>query len=121
MVIEKYKSGFQPPEDIPFEDLSRESDATTLNSSTSKSSVINSHSVHGLRPDKTIKGTTSARLKKRAGLLGIFGSNKVSIKRRVGVASTSNYTARELRWRGKAGGGAAEYRRIRNEKIYVRK
>lgn len=83
MVIEKYKSGFQPPEDIPFEDLSRESDTNTLNSSTSKSAVINSHANHGLsRADKTIKGTlTSGKLKKRAGLLGIFGSNKVSINR----------------------------------------
>ncbi|XP_065200451.1 formin-binding protein 1-like isoform X3 [Planococcus citri] len=73
MVIEKYKSGFQPPEDIPFEDLSREGD-----SSTSKGSVISAHTNHGLsKPEKTIKGTLSgSKHKKRGVLLGIFGSNK---------------------------------------------
>ncbi len=79
LVIERYKSGFQPPEDFPFEDLSRESDATTTTSTTSKCTSLNSHTNHGgLKPDRTIKGTLSVKTKKRNPLLGIFTSNKVS-------------------------------------------
>lgn len=81
MVIERYKSGFVTPEDIPFEDLSRESDTNTMNSTASKNAVPNSHTNHtGIRPDRTIKGTMSVKNKKRSALLGIFSSNKVSVK-----------------------------------------
>lgn len=80
MVIERYKSGFQPPEDFPFEDLSRESDANTINSAASKNTIINSLANHsGVRPDRTVKGTMSVKNKKRSALLGIFSSNKVSV------------------------------------------
>ncbi|KAK7580724.1 hypothetical protein V9T40_001353 [Parthenolecanium corni] len=77
LVIERYKSGFVPPEDIPFEDLSRESDTNTMNSTASKNTLPNSHTNHtGIRPDRTIKGTMSVKNKKRSALLGIFSSNK---------------------------------------------
>lgn len=80
MVIERYKSGFVPPEDIPFEDLSRESDLNTINSPASKNTVLNSHTNH-IRLDRaTYKGTMSVKNKKRSTLLGIFGGNKVSAK-----------------------------------------
>ncbi|XP_046670804.1 formin-binding protein 1-like isoform X1 [Homalodisca vitripennis] len=68
MVIERYKSGYQPPGDIPFEDLSRTDSAPAPPPPT----------ISGLRPEAvTVKGTMSAgRLKKRVGLFAIFGSNK---------------------------------------------
>ncbi|KAK7081715.1 Formin-binding protein 1 [Halocaridina rubra] len=65
VVIERYKSGFTPPGDIPFDDLStprQNGDTTPLNPP--------------VRQD-TIKGTISAsKLKKRGGIFGIFASNK---------------------------------------------
>ncbi|CAG2120892.1 unnamed protein product, partial [Medioppia subpectinata] len=76
-VIERYKSGNMPPEDIPFDDLSNprpESEngipsrgSTSLNYSTSIKS-------------ETLRGTLSAaRFKKRGGIFGIFGSNKSNV------------------------------------------
>ena len=69
IVIEKYKSGFFPPGDIPFDDLSspRQNGDCTPN-------------LHPATRQDTMKGTLSAsKLKKRVGLFGIFGSsNKVS-------------------------------------------
>ncbi|XP_054158056.1 formin-binding protein 1-like isoform X2 [Oppia nitens] len=77
-VIERFKSGNNPPEDIPFDDLSNprpESDnnggiprgvggSTTLNYSSSIKS-------------ETLRNTLSAaRFKKRGGIFGIFASNK---------------------------------------------
>ncbi|XP_063604602.1 formin-binding protein 1 homolog isoform X3 [Penaeus indicus] len=65
VVIERYKSGFTPPGDIPFDDLStpRQNGEMTPN--------------HPPLRHDTIKGTISAsKLKKRGGLFGIFGSNK---------------------------------------------
>ncbi|XP_076068934.1 formin-binding protein 1-like Cip4 isoform X12 [Oratosquilla oratoria] len=64
-VIERYKSGFTPPGDIPFDDLStpRQNGDTTPN--------------HTPTRHDTIKGTISAsKLKKRGGIFGIFGSSK---------------------------------------------
>lgn len=71
MVIDRYKSGFQPPRDIPFEDLSaiRSGDAPPVTNQYIKA-----------RPDQnmTVRGTISAgKLKRRVALFGIFGSNKV--------------------------------------------
>ncbi|KAK8744888.1 hypothetical protein OTU49_000666 [Cherax quadricarinatus] len=66
VVIERYKSGFTPPGDIPFDDLStpRQNGETTP-------------TVHPPIRQDTIKGTISAsKLKKRGGIFGIFGSNK---------------------------------------------
>ncbi|KAK6641389.1 hypothetical protein RUM44_013100 [Polyplax serrata] len=70
MVIDRYKSGFQPPRDIPFEDLSaiRSGDAPPVTNQYIKA-----------RPDQnmTVRGTISAgKLKRRVALFGIFGSNK---------------------------------------------
>ncbi|KAM7357801.1 formin-binding protein 1-like Cip4 isoform 3-T4 [Cochliomyia hominivorax] len=67
-VIERYQSGFTPPQDIPFEDLSKQD---TLDSSQ------DSHYNHAVQSSLTVKGTISAnKLKKRVGIFNIFGSNK---------------------------------------------
>lgn len=69
-VIEKYQSGFAPPGDIPFEDLSR-MDPDSLNHSQTP------HGGNNALNHLTLKGTISAhKLKKRAGIFGIFSSNK---------------------------------------------
>ncbi|XP_075159740.1 formin-binding protein 1-like Cip4 isoform X2 [Haematobia irritans] len=70
-VIERYQSGFTPPSDIPFEDLSK---LDTLDSSQE------SHSNHVQSSHLTIKGTMSTnKIKKRVGIFNIFGSNKNSL------------------------------------------
>jgi hypothetical protein len=72
MVIDRYKSGFQPPEDIPFEDLS-------AIKSGEAPAPVNTVAITTIRPEAmTVKGTMSAgKIKKRVGLFGIFSSNKV--------------------------------------------
>merc|ERR1711923_87965 len=73
LVIEKFKSGFLPPGDIPFEDLS---------SLDNMSGSINPGTLQGTPSEKktSILGTiTGVKIKKRSGLLGIFGQNKVHI------------------------------------------
>lgn len=78
LVIEKYKSGFQPPEDFPFEDLSKGgSDSGSANN-------INNIQVSGKLKDGgyTVKGTiTGKAMKKRTGLFHIFGSRGVCTKK----------------------------------------
>lgn len=69
-VIEKYQSGFQPPGDLPFEDLSK-ADSDTSNNSQNYSNSTGAGLNH-----LTAKGTTKDKLKKRVGLFGIFTSNK---------------------------------------------
>ncbi|XP_033242614.1 formin-binding protein 1-like isoform X16 [Drosophila miranda] len=65
-VIERYQSGFAPPTDIPFEDLSK------LDPDTLQDHYNNSMSNH-----LTMRGTMSAnKIKKRVGIFNIFGSNK---------------------------------------------
>ncbi|XP_059226740.1 formin-binding protein 1-like isoform X6 [Stomoxys calcitrans] len=67
-VIERYQSGFTPPSDIPFEDLSK---LDTLDSSQE------SHFNHVQSSHLTVKGTISAnKIKKRVGIFNIFGGNK---------------------------------------------
>ncbi|XP_076346759.1 formin-binding protein 1 homolog isoform X17 [Tachypleus tridentatus] len=67
LVIERFKSGFSPPEDYPFEDLSN------IKNSEGNTSL---HSVPSFKAE-TIKGTiTAGKLKKRGGIFGIFSSNK---------------------------------------------
>jgi hypothetical protein len=95
LVIERYKSGNLPPEDIPFEDLSNPSppDSLTLglngdnfnggcNSSGGSSGSRGSNQLNYSHSVKsgTLSGTLSvARFKKRGGIFGMFGgSNKVS-------------------------------------------
>lgn len=66
----RYQSGFQPPGDIPFEDLSKPDPDAANNSQTHNSSTGLNH--------MTGKGTTKDKLKKRVGIFGIFTGNKVS-------------------------------------------
>ncbi|XP_055620883.1 formin-binding protein 1-like isoform X2 [Toxorhynchites rutilus septentrionalis] len=70
-VIEKYQSGFQPPGDLPFEDLSK-ADSDTSNNSQNYTSTGGGGLNH-----LTAKGTTTQKLKKRVGIFGIFTSNKI--------------------------------------------
>ena len=78
-MIERYKSGFEPPDSIPFEDLSspaaRNGEPPPAGSGhTPHSSPAIVDSPRGL----TIKGTLSAaKFKKRGGIFGIFSGSKV--------------------------------------------
>ncbi|XP_065359197.1 formin-binding protein 1-like isoform X7 [Calliphora vicina] len=68
-VIERFKSGFDIPLDIPFEDLSKQDALDSSQDSHYNHTVQSSH--------LTVKGTISAnKLKKRVGIFNIFGSNK---------------------------------------------
>lgn len=70
IVVDRFKSGFQPPSCIPFEDLSNMKNCDS-NSTVSFPSIKSE--------PLTLKGTLSAgKLKKRGGLFGIFGSNKTN-------------------------------------------
>jgi hypothetical protein len=71
MAIERYKSGFQPPEYIPFEDLSAIESGEVP-------APVNTVAIISIRPEAmTVNGTMSAgKIKKRVGLFGIFRSNK---------------------------------------------
>lgn len=63
LVIDRYKSGFTKPPDIPFEDLS--------NGKTNSQNNLN------INPDRgTLKGGTIGKKKDRAGLFNIFSKNK---------------------------------------------
>ncbi|XP_070498331.1 formin-binding protein 1-like isoform X4 [Chironomus tepperi] len=69
-VIERYQSGFQPPGDLPFEDLSKMDSESTHNSQTN----------FPLPNHPTIKGTISGKgIKARKGIFTIFSSNKNTI------------------------------------------
>ena len=87
-MIEKYKSGFVPPCDIPFEDLSSSSAGLTDN----HSPTVNSR--QSVRVD-SIKGmmTTGMRAKRRTGIFGIFGSSKVGCKIAFKHTSIGLYTS----------------------------
>ncbi|XP_037719275.1 formin-binding protein 1-like isoform X7 [Drosophila subpulchrella] len=66
-VIERYQSGFTPPIDIPFEDLSN----------SVKDSAQDSTYTYPLPTPTTRGGTLGAiKLKKRVGIFNLFGSNK---------------------------------------------
>ncbi|XP_073941857.1 formin-binding protein 1-like Cip4 isoform X1 [Choristoneura fumiferana] len=65
LVIDRYKSGFVPPEDFPFEEQRAGADTTDA-------ATTHHHHNH-----LTVRGTVSGnRIKKRGGLLSIFSSNK---------------------------------------------
>ena len=70
-MIEKYKSGFMPPGDIPFEDLS------TADSGSGNSSTTTPQSTPSEKKTSILGTITGGKIKKRSGLLGIFGQNKV--------------------------------------------
>lgn len=77
LVVDRYKSGMQPPDDIPFEDLSTKVTNCETESTQSKgSSLVYTHS---LKSDSLRHTFTARGLKKRTRLLGIFGANKVSV------------------------------------------
>ncbi|KAF5276896.1 hypothetical protein FQA39_LY06447 [Lamprigera yunnana] len=70
LVIERFKSGFTPPDDYPFEDLSK-------SNGSNPGSIQNVNNVQPRLKDGgyTVKGTFSGnKIKKRAGLLNIFGN-----------------------------------------------
>jgi len=73
-VVEKFKSGFQPPEPIPFEDLS------AIKNGEAQPIQTNGYGNY-LKPESqslTYKGTmSSGKSKKRSGLFGLFGNAKV--------------------------------------------
>lgn len=76
LLLCSYQSGFQPPTDIPFEDLSKMESSNSTQSPYGGIGTLSSMSIHA-------KGTLiGGKYKKRAGLLNsIFGSNKVSESR----------------------------------------
>ncbi|CAG0887195.1 unnamed protein product [Darwinula stevensoni] len=78
LVVERYKSGFTPPEDIPFEDLSAMKNGEYQSASESNSQEkINMSGNSEKKSGRTLRGTLSAtRMKKRGGIFGIFGSAK---------------------------------------------
>ncbi|CAD7083141.1 unnamed protein product [Hermetia illucens] len=70
-VIERYQSGFNPPDNIPFEDLSKP-DTVDGSNTIHYNNIPMNH--------MTMKGTMGAnKLKKRVGIFGIFSSNKNSL------------------------------------------
>ncbi|XP_071096078.1 cdc42-interacting protein 4 homolog [Haliotis cracherodii] len=70
MVIERHKSGFQVPSDIPFEDLSNMQATENSNHSTPKSAPSDMKNTY-----KT--STVSGKSRKRGGIFGLFQSSKV--------------------------------------------
>ena len=75
MVIERYKSGFQPPDAIPFDDLGNVSEQEQGGRSGSLTNLTPKTAVRGAQDNK---GTTSGKKKKRGALQYIFGNAKVS-------------------------------------------
>ncbi|XP_064616500.1 formin-binding protein 1-like isoform X2 [Liolophura sinensis] len=69
IVIDKYKSGFQIPTDIPFEDLRSGGSSQDLHRENSTPSRQFNHSSAG-------KGTTTNKSKKRTGIFGLFSVSK---------------------------------------------
>ena len=78
MVIERYKSGFEPPDSIPFEDLSSARNGDVSSCSGSGQQLHTSPAITDSPRGLTIKGTLSAaKFKKRGGIFGIFSGSKV--------------------------------------------
>merc|ERR1719273_500247 len=77
IVIEKFKSGFSPPGDVPFEDLSS-ADSASVNGSMSsmQPQSINVHPVLESKKSSIIGTITGGRIRKRSGLLGLFSNSK---------------------------------------------
>ncbi|KAG9511305.1 Formin-binding protein 1-like protein, partial [Fragariocoptes setiger] len=74
LVIDRYKSGMQPPDDIPFEDLSNPRSPEQVESTYHRGSTLGYS--QSLKSD-SLRHTLSARgLKKRTKLFGLFGYNK---------------------------------------------
>jgi len=79
IVIEKFKSGFSPPGDVPFEDLSS-ADSASVNGSMSsmQPQSINVHPVLESKKSSIIGTITGGRIRKRSGLLGLFSNSKAN-------------------------------------------
>ena len=89
LVIEKFKSGFSPPGDIPFEDLNH--DDTSGNNGPSarnggggtERDDADSRSINGsmasmpIPQKKSLIGTITGNVRKRSGLRGLFAASKV--------------------------------------------
>ncbi|XP_023246540.1 formin-binding protein 1 homolog [Copidosoma floridanum] len=76
LVIERYKSGFTPPGDFPFEDLSAAK--MQIDGGNSRQAQPTMQPIHN---HLTVKGTVSGgKMKKRVGIFGIFSSNKKLIE-----------------------------------------
>ena len=88
-MIEKFKSGFSPPGDIPFEDLNH--DDTSGNNGPSarnggggtERDDADSRSINGsmasmpIPQKKSLIGTITGNVRKRSGLRGLFAASKV--------------------------------------------
>ncbi|XP_021361892.1 cdc42-interacting protein 4 homolog isoform X3 [Mizuhopecten yessoensis] len=71
LVVDKYKSGFPMPDDIPFDDLS---------SSPFPESNSNHHNTPvGTTKSNTISGRTSKNKTKRGGIMNLFSGSKTSV------------------------------------------
>eukprot|EP00096_Caligus_rogercresseyi_P007037 TRINITY_DN2432_c0_g1_i1.p1 TRINITY_DN2432_c0_g1~~TRINITY_DN2432_c0_g1_i1.p1 ORF type:complete len:651 (-),score=227.12 TRINITY_DN2432_c0_g1_i1:616-2568(-) len=102
LVIERYKSGFSPPGDYPFEDLSSNSSSqgSTGGDSPSVSLVNGSNSslTHTPSEKRTILGTiTGGRVKKRSGILGLFTNSKGSLNNLTEKEDFSEYPPNQRR------------------------
>ena len=74
LVVERYKSGFEPPEPIPFDDLS------DWRPPEPQLGQLPPPPASSPKPPNTVKGTLSARkFGKRGGIFGIFGGSKVCL------------------------------------------
>ncbi|KAG1666607.1 Formin-binding protein 1 [Nymphon striatum] len=74
LVIEKFKSGYDPPSELPFEDLSNRQNGDENGSTLSGSGGT------PIFKSETFRGTLSAgKLKKRGGIFGIFSSSKQTV------------------------------------------
>ena len=80
--MEKFKSGFSPPGDIPFKDLSHnpeERGGADADNQSIKGSLVSVQ----VEPEKktllgTITGTRAFGGRKRSGIMGLFHASKVS-------------------------------------------
>uniref|UniRef100_A0A0L8H680 F-BAR domain-containing protein n=1 Tax=Octopus bimaculoides TaxID=37653 RepID=A0A0L8H680_OCTBM len=71
LVIERYKSGFTHPSDLPFEDLSCPTPGDSYPHNSAPRSQSSTDFKNQIKP-----GTVGGRTKKRGGLFSIFGSSK---------------------------------------------
>lgn len=79
-VVDKYKSGFPIPADIPFNDLSNSQTTDSQNGNTLTPSKRIPVEVGSVR--QTVSG---GKQKKRSGLLGLFSSSKTNVTRIIGL------------------------------------
>lgn len=93
LVIERYKSGNYPPEDIPFDDLSNPSPQMIRDETSSRGSN-HLHYSSSIRSE-TLRGTLSmGKLRKRGGIFGMFTSNKVSFRFIINAKAAIHYFPR---------------------------